>query len=111
VNDLRLNSPGQEANVTSDEYGPPLNHEEWAAARKYVDVWKKRALYFTCAFFISCMSVTPFLEGHFLHAYFEPFGKIALFLSVVLLVPFVACAVTAITLWLDLLRQTKLARQ
>jgi hypothetical protein len=74
----------------------PLSEEEIEAVkqneRERLRLWRKRALYSTMAFFLSCASVAPFLAGHSLHAYWESFGKYLVLLSMVLLPVFVCCA-------------------
>ncbi len=46
---------------------PNPSKKERAGARKdaedYLRVWKKRALYATVAFFLSCAAVAPFSKG------------------------------------------------
>jgi hypothetical protein len=83
--------------------GPKPSKEEIAGAThdavEYLRIWKKRALYATAAFFLSCAAVSLFLAGHPLHVYWEPFGRYLLLLSMVLLLPFVACAGIAINSW------------
>jgi hypothetical protein len=92
----------------------PLSKEEVAAvlraAREFAHVWKKRALYSTAAFFLSCASVVPFLYGHSLHAYWNSFGKYLVLLSMALLIPFGICVSIAINSWFYLrsLRKTEL---
>jgi hypothetical protein len=84
----------------------PLSKEETAAliesAKVWLRVWKKRALYSTTAFFLSCACVVPFLDGYPLHAYWNSFGKYLVLLSMALLLPFVLCVVVAIQVWIDL---------
>jgi hypothetical protein len=82
---------------------PPPGKEERAGAKQdaveYLRLWKKRALYATAAFFLSCASVTAFLYGHPLHAYWESFGKYLVLFSMALLIPFVVCVGVAINSW------------
>jgi hypothetical protein len=82
---------------------PNPSKEEIAGARQdaieYLHIWKKRALYATAAFALSCAAVSLFLKGSPLHGYWESFGRYLLFLSMVLLLPFVACAGVAINSW------------
>jgi hypothetical protein len=82
---------------------PKPSKEERAGARKdteeYLRVWKKRALYSTVTFFLSCASVAPFLYGHPLHAYWNSFGRYLVLLSMALLIPFVICVGVAINSW------------
>jgi hypothetical protein len=79
---------------------PSPSKEERAGAKQdameYLRLWNKRALCATAAFFLSCASVSPFLYGHPLHAYWESFGKYLVLLSMALLIPFVACVGVAI---------------
>jgi hypothetical protein len=76
----------------------PLSKEETAAliesAKVWLRVWKKRALYSTTAFFLSCASVAVF--WHY------PFGGYLILVSMALLLPFVLCVVVAIQVWIDL---------
>ena len=82
----------------------PLSAEELAAARQdareVLQLWKRRAVYATVAFFLSCASVTPFSKGHSLHAHAEPFGRILVLLSMGLLIPFVICIGITISSWM-----------
>jgi hypothetical protein len=82
---------------------PPPTEEELAEAKQdaeqHLRAWKKRALYATAAFFLSCASVSPFLYGHPLHAYWESFGKCLVLLSMALLIPFGICVGIAINSW------------
>ena len=68
-------------------------------AKEYLRIWKTRAFCATAAFSLSCASVTPFLYGHALHAYWDSFGKYLLLVSMALLIPFVLCAGIAINSW------------
>jgi hypothetical protein len=91
---------------------PPLTEDEREAIKRddieYMHTWKKRALYATAAFFLSCASVVPFLEGHSLHIYAEPFGRILIYLSMALLIPFVICVGIAIDGWVSLRKRRKM---
>src|SRR5579884_2313531 len=58
-------------------------------AKGFFTIWKKRALYSTGAFVLSCVSVWPFLYGYPLHIYWNDFGKYLVLLSMALLIPFV----------------------
>ncbi|MGB8479991.1 MAG: hypothetical protein WCE63_14345 [Acidobacteriaceae bacterium] len=82
---------------------PSPSQEEIAGARQdaveYLHIWKKRALYATAAFFLSCAAVSLFLKGFPLHVYWESFGRYLLLLSMALLLPFVACVGIAINSW------------
>jgi hypothetical protein len=59
-------------------------------ARDRLRLWKRRAAYSALAFFLSCASVVPFLEGHSLRAYWH-LGKNLVLLSMGMLIPFVFC--------------------
>ena len=93
--------------MNSDTGEGSISKEELAGAThdatEYLELWKKRALYATFAFFLSCVSVAPFLYGYPLHAYWESFGRYLLLLSMALLVPFVVCVGIAINAWFFLL--------
>ena len=82
---------------------PEPSEEEIAGAKQdakeYLRLWKTRAFYASAAFFLGCASVTPFLYGHPLHAYWESFGKYLVLLSMALLIPFVLCVGIAINSW------------
>ncbi len=82
---------------------PNPSKKERAGAKQdaveYLSLWKKRALYATVAFVLSCASVTPFSAGFPLHAYAEPFGRLLVYLSMALLIPFVICVGVAINSW------------
>lgn len=78
-------------------------------AEQYLRTWKRRALYSTAAFFLSCASVSPFLYEHPLHAYWESFGKYLVLLSMVLLIPFVITVGVAINSWF-FLRNIKMGK-
>jgi hypothetical protein len=73
-------------------------------AKEFLAVWKKRALYSTAAFFLSCVSVWPFLYGYPLQVYWNDFGKYLILLSMALLVPFVVCVGIAVNSWILLLK-------
>jgi hypothetical protein len=85
---------------------PKPSKEEVAGAKQdaveYLRLWKKRALYATVAFILSCASVTPFSDGFPLHGYAEPLGRLLVYLSMALLVPFVICVGVVISSWLFL---------
>jgi len=68
-------------------------------AVEYLSLWKKQALYASGALLLSSASVSPFLYGHPLHAYWESFGKYWVLLSMALLIPFVVCVGIAINSW------------
>jgi hypothetical protein len=82
---------------------PNPSKEERAGAKQdaveYLRLWKKRAIYATAAFLLSCASVAPFLYGHPLHAYWNSFGRYLVLLSMALLIPFVICVGVAINSW------------
>jgi hypothetical protein len=86
-----------------DMNSTPDTKEDVAAAqedaRKLLRLWKKRSLYAGSALLLSCASVVPFSKGHFLHAYAEPFGRLLVYLSMALLIPFVICVGIAINSW------------
>lgn len=73
----------------------PLSDDELLAvrgnARARLRLWRRRALYSTGAFLLSCGAVFPFLEGHSLHAHWEAFGKYLLFLPMALLLVLLYC--------------------
>lgn len=82
----------------------PLTGEELAVARQnarsMLQLWKRRAVYSTTAFLLSCASVTPLLYGYPLHAHWDSFGKYLVLLSMGLLLPFVVCVGIAISSWM-----------
>jgi hypothetical protein len=82
---------------------PNPSEAEISGARQdtaeYLHIWKKRALYTTAAFFLSCAVVSLFLKGSPLHVYWESLGRYLLLLSMALLLPFVACVGIAINSW------------
>jgi hypothetical protein len=90
---------------------PRPDKKELAGARQdakdLLRIWKKRALYATTAFFLSCASVSPFLYGHSLHIYWDSFGKYLVFLSMALLIPFVVSVGLAINSWIFLRNVTR----
>jgi hypothetical protein len=89
--------------MVDDTDSNPDGKEELAAfkqdAKKLLRRRTKRATYATAAFLLSCASVTPFLAGFPLHAYWESFGKFFLLLSMTLLLPFVVLIGRAINAW------------
>ena len=91
-------------NLIYDMDEAPLTGEELAVARQdakaILQLWKMRAVYSTVAFFLSCASVTPFLYGYPLHAYWNSFGKYLVLLSMGLLLPFGICTGIAISSWM-----------
>ena len=97
-----------------DTVEDPLSEDELVAtrqeAREVLRLWRMRAIYSTAAFVLSCASVTPFLYGHSLHAYWESLGKYLVLLSMGLLIPFGICTGIAINSWLylrDVMKGTK----
>jgi hypothetical protein len=76
----------------SDEDSVEDIEEAKEIARERLRVWRNRAIYSAVAFFLSCVSVIPFLEGYRLHTYWR-FGKNLVLLSMGLLIPFVFCTV------------------
>ena len=97
--------------MKSDTDEGSISKEELAGARQdateYLHLWKKRALYATGAFSLSCVSVIPFAAGFPLHAYAEPLGRLLVYLSMALLVPFIVCVGIAINAWFFLLNLRK----
>jgi hypothetical protein len=89
--------------IIFDMYKVPPSEEERAGAKQdaeeYLRLWRKRAIYATAAFLLSCAAVSLFLEGHPLHIYWEAFGKYLVLVSMVLLIPFVICVGVAINSW------------
>src|SRR5271168_5190176 len=90
-------------NSIFDASEDPLNDEEVGEVRQYANerirLWKRRSVYSGLAFFLSCASVGPFLDGHSLHAYWQLFGKYLVLLSMGLLVVFVYCAAFWYNAW------------
>jgi hypothetical protein len=58
-------------------------------AKERIGVWRRRSIYSTIAFVLSCAGVYPFLQGHPLHHCWESFGKYLVLLSMAMLVVFV----------------------
>jgi len=83
-----------------------LSGDELLAARQdatlTLGVWRKRAIYATVALCLSCAAVVPFSKGEPLHAYAEPFGRLLVYLSMGLLIPFGICVGIAISSWVHL---------
>jgi hypothetical protein len=71
----------------------PLSEEQLSELRQYANERihraRRQAMYAFVALFLSCASVAPFLSGHSLHAYWKPFGKYLVLLSMGLLPVFV----------------------
>lgn len=65
-------------------------------AQRLVQLWNRRAIIATIAFFLSCGAVYPFLEGRALHSHWNSVGKYLLLLTMALLVPLVICGGIAI---------------
>lgn len=91
-------------NSISDMDEHPLSKHELAKARESAKQLlrhrMRQAIYAMAVFFASCASVSPFLEGHPLHRYWESFGKYLVLLSMGLLIPFLIYVGRAITAWL-----------
>jgi hypothetical protein len=68
-------------------------------ARERFRVWKNRFLFSLVALFLSCGAVYPFLYGHWLHSYWESFGKCLLFLCLGVFTLSVYSAATAWMAW------------
>jgi hypothetical protein len=89
----------------------PLSEEDLAEVREYanlrIGLWKRRSIYSGIALFLSCASVSPFLYGHPLHAYWNSFGKYLILLSMGLLVAFVNCVGFLWSAWAALRDVTK----
>jgi uncharacterized membrane protein len=72
----------------------PLSNEELVEVREYarevIALRRRRTLYSASALLLSCASVIPFSAGHRLHAHSE-FGRLLVYLSMVLFVVFVYC--------------------
>jgi hypothetical protein len=76
---------------------------------EYLRIWKKRAIYATLVFFLSCAAVFPFSKGQSLHANAEPFGRVLVYLTMALFVWLVISVGVAINSWF-LLRALKKGR-
>jgi len=98
-----------------EEDEAPLSRRELATAKQeasnILQLWKKRAICFTAAFFLSCTAVSLFLYGHPLHAYWDSIGKYLVYLSMFLLLPFVASVGIAINSWVYLRSLQKIEQQ
>ena len=68
-------------------------------ARRFLRARTKWAIYGSAAFLLSCASVVPFSKGFPLHDHAEPFGRILVYLSMTLLIPFVITVGLAINAW------------
>jgi hypothetical protein len=93
---------GIEMMFDTDE-NPPSEEELVEArqsARQLLRHRRKQAVYATAAFFLSCASVSPFLEGHSLHTHWESFGKYLVLLSMGLLLVFIFYVGRAFNAWL-----------
>jgi len=81
----------------------PSGGEDLAAVRRNAGerlrVWKIRAIYSGLALLLSCVSVTQFLDGHWLYPYWESVGKYLVVLSMVLLPVFLYCALLLWGAW------------
>jgi hypothetical protein len=73
----------------------PLSDQEMLEVRRYarerIGLWRRRSIYSTVAFLLSCAGVYPFLKGRPLHEYWESFGKYLVLVSMAMLVVFVLC--------------------
>jgi hypothetical protein len=73
----------------------PSSGEELAAVRQNAEerlrFWRQRSVLSGLALLVSCLSVSMFLTGHSLHAYWESFGKYLVYLSMGLLLAFLYC--------------------
>jgi hypothetical protein len=85
---------------------PPLSEGELVEVRVYaserIALWRRRTFYSTIALFLSCVLVYPFLAGHPLHKYWDSFGKYLALVSMALLVGFVYCTDLFWSAWLAL---------
>jgi hypothetical protein len=73
-----------------DEY-----FRKWEA---YLRIWKRRTIGLGIALILSIVSVVPFLDGHFLHRYFEQ-GRYLIYLSCGLLTLFVGASGLTYNFW------------
>jgi hypothetical protein len=71
-------------------------------AKERLRLWANRLIISGLAFVLSCSAVVPFLYGHSLHEHWDPFGKYLLFLPLVLLPPFIGCAILTFIAWIFL---------
>jgi hypothetical protein len=73
----------------------PLSDHEMLEVRQYakelIGLWRRRSLYSSVAFLLSCAGVYPFLKGHPLHGCWESLGKYLVLVSMFTLVVFVIC--------------------
>ena len=86
--------PNEEKQMTLDIEEAPSNEEITSAkrtARERIRVWQRRTFYSAIALLLGCATVVPFSDGMPLHAYGEPFGNIAVYLSMALLLVLVYC--------------------
>jgi hypothetical protein len=78
-----------------DTYENPPSEEEIEAvkqnAKERLRLWRKRALYSTGVFLLSCALPVPFQKGFPFHIYWESLGKYLVLLSMALLPVFVYC--------------------
>lgn len=80
--------------MTLDIEDAPSNEEVASAertARERIRTWRRLTLYSTIALVLSCATVVPFSDGEPLHAYWEPFGTIAVYFSMALFLVLVYC--------------------
>jgi hypothetical protein len=71
-------------------------------ARVRLEVWKKRALYSTVAFLLSCAIVYPFVDGRKISAQGEAVKQGLLLLSLGLLLVFLYCTLLLWGAWRSL---------
>ena|ERR1051326_3755500 len=77
--------------------------EELAAVRQNAEerlrLWRQRSVLSGLALLLSCLSVSMFLTGHSLHAYWESLGQYLVYLSMGLLVVFLYCTLLLWGAW------------
>lgn len=71
-------------------------------AEERLRLWANRLIVSSLAFFLSCSAVVPFMYGHSLHAHWESLSQFFLLLSLVLLPPFLGCAILTFIAWIFL---------
>lgn len=80
----------------------PSQEEVREAARdatEQLDRWRFRSFSSLTGWLCSCALVYLFLAGHSLHAYWRPFGIIAFYVTLGVLLSFIYCAVMWCTTW------------
>ena len=82
-------------NELADRNGSPLMQAHTQMRR-----WKRWMTVLGIALLVSVVSVIPFLEGYFLHRYFEAVGKYLIYASMCLLTLFVGAAALTYNFWL-----------